>query len=67
MAIVKKRDLRAMSVEELKIKLKETELAFMEERANIKGGKRQKQIKYKPLRKLKARIKTYLHQRGVKT
>ncbi|MFH0971018.1 MAG: 50S ribosomal protein L29 [Candidatus Micrarchaeota archaeon] len=65
MAIIRKRDLLQMSQEELKNKLKEIELSLQEERANIKSGKRQKVIRYKPLRKLRARIITYLHQKGV--
>ncbi len=66
MAIIKKNELKQMSVEDLKNKLKEVEISFIEERANIKSGKRQKQIKYKPLRKLRARIKTLLSQKGVR-
>ena len=65
MAIIRKRDLKALGLEELKAKLREIELALMEETAAIKSGKRQKQIKYKPLRKLRARIITFLKQRGV--
>ncbi|HLC48219.1 MAG TPA: hypothetical protein VJI13_04045 [Candidatus Norongarragalinales archaeon] len=65
MAIIKKSDLRQFSIDELKTKLLETELSLKEETANIKSGKRQKVIKYKPLRKLRARIKTYLLQKGV--
>ncbi len=67
MVIIRKKDLKEMSTEELKNKLKEIELSLHEERGNIKSGKRQKVIKYKPLMKVKARIKTYLHQRGVIT
>lgn len=66
MAIIKKNDLKQLSIDELKTKLKETELSLHEERGNIKSGKRQKVIKYKPLRKLRARIITYLHQKGIK-
>jgi ribosomal protein L29 len=65
MAIIKKKDLKEMSTEEMQTKLKEIVLALHEERANIKSGKRQKVIKYKPLRKTRARILTYLKQRGV--
>lgn len=65
MAIIKKSELKAFSVEELKNKLAETEISLREESANIKSGKRQKVIKYKPLRKLRARLITYLKQKGV--
>ncbi|MEK6954369.1 MAG: hypothetical protein AABX01_05145 [Candidatus Micrarchaeota archaeon] len=67
MAIIKKKDLKALGVDELKVKLTETESSLREETANIKSGRRQKVIKYKPLRKLRARIKTLLKQKGVVT
>ncbi|MFH1750543.1 MAG: 50S ribosomal protein L29 [Candidatus Micrarchaeota archaeon] len=65
MVIIRKNELKQMSVDELKTKLSETEIALMEETANIKSGKRKKVIKYKPLRKLRARIITFLKQKGV--
>ncbi|MBI5225237.1 hypothetical protein HY989_05175 [Candidatus Micrarchaeota archaeon] len=65
MAIIRKRDLKTLGLEELKAKLREIEIALMEETAAIKSGKRQKKITYRPLRKLRARIITFLKQRGV--
>ncbi len=55
-----------MDAEGLKAKLAEIENAVTAEIAGLKSSTRGKSIRYKELRKVRARIKTILNQRRVK-
>lgn len=66
MAIVRKADLKAMDASGLKAKLQEIENSLASEFAGLKSSTRGKSIRYRELRKARARIKTILNQRGVK-
>ncbi|MBU1197346.1 hypothetical protein KJ765_02420 [Candidatus Micrarchaeota archaeon] len=66
MAVIKKQELKAMDRTGLKDKLAEIELALEEEYSNLKTSRRAKEIKYKVLRRTRARIKTLLNQRRAK-
>jgi ribosomal protein L29 len=68
MAIVKKKDLKAMSASEMKAKLEEIEKELMTTRFEAKQGtgKPQNAGRFRALKRLRARIKTFLSAKGVK-
>ncbi|MFH1200288.1 MAG: 50S ribosomal protein L29 [Candidatus Micrarchaeota archaeon] len=66
MAVVRKNDLKAMETEALKAKLAEIEASAAAEYGALKNATRGKSIRYRELRKARARIKTILNQRGIK-
>jgi len=69
MAIVRKKDLRAMPASELKAKLEEIEKELATSRFEAKQGtgKLQNAGRFRALKRLRARIKTFLSARGVKS
>ncbi|MFH1107270.1 MAG: hypothetical protein V1787_05225 [Candidatus Micrarchaeota archaeon] len=63
MAVVRKSDLKAMDAETLKAKLAEIENGISAEYATLKGATRGKSIRFRELRRARARILTYMGQR----
>ena len=67
MAIVRKRDLKAMNVSELQKKLEETEQTIIAERASAKSsGRPSNSGRLRQSKRLRARILTFLSQKGEK-
>ncbi len=67
MAIIRKKELRAMGTEEMKAKLAELRKELLSARAKIATTKTSDNPgKYKQIKKTIARIRTFVHQRGVK-
>lgn len=67
MAIVRKTELREMTLDSLRKKLSDVEVEILTElRARKSAGRPSNAGKYRELRKLRARIKTLLGQKGVR-
>jgi large subunit ribosomal protein L29 len=67
MAIVRRQELREMTVENLQSKLSEVEKELLRELGQRKtAGRPSNAGKYRELKRLRARIKTLLGQRGVR-
>jgi ribosomal protein L29 len=68
MAIVRKRDLKALNASELKKKLEEMELEIVSERASAKSsGRPANSGRLHEAKKLRARILTFLSQKETKS
>ena len=67
MAVIRKNDVKQMDVEALKTKLEEISTELNAQKGAVSTARRPKNVKYRELRRLRARIKTILHQKGVKT
>ncbi len=65
MSVIRKSELKALDSDSLKKKLSEIEAEIRVQYSEIKTGRRQKSLKYKELRRVRARIKTFLKQRGI--
>ena len=67
MAVIRKSELKQMEVASLKQKLDEINVELNTQMGAISTARRPKNVKYRELRRLRARIKTILHQKGVRT
>ena len=64
MAVIKKNELKEMETEALKKKLDEITFELNTQKGAITAARRPKNVKYRELRRLRARIMTLLHQRA---